>query len=1201
MSGNVKTLTYPHTVVISTNGEIQTPSSLAALIDSKLMEKRGSQKVLKKEFWSFLGRRNNWIQVENKYTTTHKRAYYYSEQTDFAYVVMADIDTTSHNRWRGYLKNYKVKVPVKVDDCETVEYGFRVQYDCQLLYDRRNRESVHKVPNLLKSWHRFEPGNNFWLCPDNDGKHVDGYYEFGTGKISANSFYDGTTFRLNVRPLFIPDSEQEIDAFNFTALNIIKATITDTSNSNVPSIEFETSTDHGLMNGDRVIVKGCAPEKLNIQSDNNISKRGIEIKNARTFRVIDPYVGQLIQDDSISKDVAHVQTEAVAYLDTSDFVILAESLAAAIDFDNLINDVKEKYGGVEIFKREMVSVGDRGKLVGWINEQLQILQFPNASDDMLYDTDTYRGMISLKRYYKSMNEELYNGLGIGLGCNRDTSNLSGIQKTYCESSDEPCGCYTLGCMVFQEATDNRLETHLIQSAESAPINGDDHIKFTTDHAHGLSTHDNVIIERCSLKEFNVKTKKGVVIGPDPCVFYVKMEEYHEDYYIFMTEKCYQFEGRVYLSQNLPTKNWDKLKQLNSSEPQTFIEKFSLNATNAPTIDSKIYLPLQGLSEEIKVKPGWGAVLRISLTDSNKNLIPSQWGSYGDNVDYLLGSRDILKFKLTNQGSVYITYDKRSGASASILGDMESNLINNPNGYIAIEILTVRSTYGEWLGYGVVLPADFGRVNGVAAVDKFIENMNQKFGLSGLSVKAGIEVKFAAVLEIIKIFEIKFGMVLDASVAMNSSSDNATLTIDIGVFSSASADIGVASGGIEIASLQRYVCTGRVEVSLMLLSLMNPFLGPLAMAFNTTQNMMLNKMKKSRVLKNSYFGQVHLMGNQVKMENSDFDFKNSQGSLTKQINKWTYSNKLNLQIGNYKSGGISSTNSVEKDYVKQVVTAQNLWFLDIFSGKIPIKKNSDKFFLSIIITLIHHLGLTVMTASSIANSMNDVHAKSAEELENGMQDMSDAEKEFHDFLKEHIDPSKVLSLLLFLRGICSNPSDLLPMINLLRSVKKHIKNFMQSGQYVSQLKGMFKNTGDIIKTNSKKSTKASFGIGLTQKYSSSTSLLNAKSEVEALQQVLNSNADPLSKCLSILEYQKTSPLPTSSRDYTVVLGASKSTSFESPRIPLFTGVRIGAELSFKIYGKLEFNLINLFGMQDYNASELKDILTYTSDVISSAED
>ena len=71
--------------------------------------------------------------------------------------------------------------------------------------------------------------------------------------------------------------EQEINAFQFTALNIVKATVSNTSNSNVPSIEFETSTDHGLKDGDRVIVKGCSPEKLNIQSENNISKRGIEV------------------------------------------------------------------------------------------------------------------------------------------------------------------------------------------------------------------------------------------------------------------------------------------------------------------------------------------------------------------------------------------------------------------------------------------------------------------------------------------------------------------------------------------------------------------------------------------------------------------------------------------------------------------------------------------------------------------------------------------------------------------------------------------------------------------------------------------------------------------------------------------------------------------------------------------------------------
>ena len=188
---------------------------------------------------------------------------------------------------------------------------------------------------------------------DNDGPHA-GYIQIGNGEPFGSDYYntlDGTTFRVEITPAFEMNIEQN-NAFQFTALNIVKATVSNTSNSNVPSIEFETSTDHGLKDGDRVIVKGCSPENLTF-SLRKISKRGIEVdaNQPKKFRVIDPYVAQLMLDNTIAKDIALYQNGAIAYLDTSDFEILAEILAGQIDYNKLIQDIKDKYDDVEVFKR----------------------------------------------------------------------------------------------------------------------------------------------------------------------------------------------------------------------------------------------------------------------------------------------------------------------------------------------------------------------------------------------------------------------------------------------------------------------------------------------------------------------------------------------------------------------------------------------------------------------------------------------------------------------------------------------------------------------------------------------------------------------------------------------------------------------------------------------------------------------------------
>ena len=179
--------------------------------------------------------------------------------------------------------------------------------------------------------------------------------------------------------------------------------------------------------------------------------------------------------------------------------------------------------------------------------------------------------------------------------------------------------------------------------------------------------------------------------------------------------------------------------------------------------------------------------------------------YGTNLDYLLGSRDELLFQRKSDDSIFIGYDKRSKTSASLMDDIGSSTFPSASGFLAIEILTVRSTYGEWMGNGVTLPADFGLTNGVAAVDKFIGAMLSNFGLTGLSVKGGIELKLAAVLEIALIFELKFGIIAKASLELKGSGE-VTVEGGIGFFASAGVDLGNVgmegtSATVETAALQ----------------------------------------------------------------------------------------------------------------------------------------------------------------------------------------------------------------------------------------------------------------------------------------------------------------------------------------------------------------------------------------------------------------
>ena len=50
----------------------------------------------------------------------------------------------------GYLRNYKVIVPVKVDDFDVVNYSYAVKYDCRMYYDPKKNENINSIKTVLR-------------------------------------------------------------------------------------------------------------------------------------------------------------------------------------------------------------------------------------------------------------------------------------------------------------------------------------------------------------------------------------------------------------------------------------------------------------------------------------------------------------------------------------------------------------------------------------------------------------------------------------------------------------------------------------------------------------------------------------------------------------------------------------------------------------------------------------------------------------------------------------------------------------------------------------------------------------------------------------------------------------------------------------------------------------------------------------------
>ena len=232
--------------------------------------------------------------------------------------------------------------------------------------------------------------------------------------------------------------------------------------------------------------------------------------------------------------------------------------------------------------------------------------------------------------------------------------------------------------------------------------------------------------------------------------------------------------------------------------------------------------------------------------------------------------------------------------------------------------------------------------------------------------------------------------------------------------------------------------------------------------------------------------------------------------------------------------------------------------------------------------------------SYPTTVNGARSKNAQQLEEATSDLNEVEKKIQGVLKEFVpDVKTVLEMIVVLRQINMSPGDLNTMLDCFKTVSKDLKGFLSVGERLTKIRSDFKDLGSLIQSKYQGSEwDTKLGMGLTQVFPSSIDIAVGKSEINTLENYLNSDASLVDKCLSILEHQKTSPLPISFRDFTIVGSIEKKIELESPRVPLFTGVRIGAELEFKIYGEIELNVLSLLGMLGYNAANMEQMVSLT---------
>ena len=312
------------------------------------------------------------------------------------------------------------------------------------------------------------------------------------------------------------------------------------------------------------------------------------------------------------------------------------------------------------FERELYTVSDSGRIVGWINEQCQLLGAPFSIDHLQYTQQTYDGMLQLKKYFKEINEDLYDALEIELACNENSS-LTG--RAECDGVG-PCGCYSIGCAIFQEYTDNLSEPEPTDEWNKVLM-----LSSTAKEAHS-ALKDVTISSNLASRAASSNNLK-IEIG-DTMKFRVK-------------------DG------------WELLLRatmLDSSGNE-------INENTAPHYDGMVW---ENIGTRVDYRLKGGDVFGI-----------------GSGMNYLVGNDSApnklfeLHFKPHRKRTKPNPF--RVEQRLQNMG-YNPNQVNNCE--INLEIVSVRSPYNEWLGGGVSVPGDFGIITGLDAAARAAKVLQSKF-------------------------------------------------------------------------------------------------------------------------------------------------------------------------------------------------------------------------------------------------------------------------------------------------------------------------------------------------------------------------------------------------------------------------------------------------------------------------------------------
>jgi hypothetical protein len=634
-------------------------------------------------------------------------------------------------------------------------------------------------------------GSSIMLCPDGNfdpsdyerasgvSKASDKFCFFGTNETpvldcgwDSHSFLNPKTdatehsFLLEIVPMFTLNDDNNLKILGDTIPGIpINKIVAD--GSNAKKINFYTTVDHGFTPNSKVSITMSEEDDHGLIANTTNEKYTFELGNSDdhftiTYSDGKPSPWRDTITPVVSTTTPYYGTVRMANESLNRFINDAEDInssSSGSKYDEYKALVEAKFGNMEVFKRRECKYEDRGKLVRWINEQLSLLNLPHSNDPSYYSSATYIGVIGLKNYFKGVNQPLYYALELNHPC----SQYIAEQKTY------PATHYTNEYTTLTAAA--KLQQHC-KYPDPPPSNLNDLTPC------GCFTWGMVVFEE--VMDFDDTTTQENL----------SLEWKRNDGSIGIEDSfasSYLFNGSI-----------DKFN----------IQSTNTQSTNIQDIDQLIF-PLPDINNNsesvevsIKIKQKYNVYLRVDAVDDNGQIEGIWGGITGTFADYILeGNAEI---KINNQGK--ITWKSSSGNMNRCKTPEELELeyskwSASSTSKIRITIMDVRTTFGEWKNSGNVFPSEYGRIDGVTAINSLVNQISDFFGYSsGLKLTIGLTAKFGFEFSVLQgILQLKVGSIIGAE-----ASNLESIDFKFGMFASAGVEAkDVFSAEAEIRFIKSY--------------------------------------------------------------------------------------------------------------------------------------------------------------------------------------------------------------------------------------------------------------------------------------------------------------------------------------------------------------------------------------------------------------